>query len=115
MEHLLLARHTSGPGLDDVQTRRLCSLSSPLALQADPGDDSLEKWTKQEGVMMLTVPEELKPASQLNGWRDPIIFDTPETSDTGCTCPQHLSLLTSMQACSQHLSLQTQGVPAGGR
>ena len=59
--------------------------------QATGEDANLTDWRKQESVMLLAPPEELKPASNLNGWRDPIIFDTPETSDTGyapvqCLC-----------------------------
>ena len=57
--------------------------TEPRYPQATGSDEQLTEWKKQESVMLLTVPEELKPASQLNGWRDPIIFDTPETSDSG--------------------------------
>ncbi len=53
------------------------------AAQADPADEFLEVWTKQEGEVLAQVPpRELQPAKEYTGWRDPFIFETP-TEENG--------------------------------
>ena len=59
-------------------------LSLHVLLQATPGDGTLQEWFKQEGVMIETIPPEVRARGTMSGWRDPIIFETPETSDSGC-------------------------------
>ena len=37
--------------------------------------------------MIEVIPAEMRARGTLSGWRDPIIFETPDTSDTGCALP----------------------------
>lgn len=54
-----------------------------VLVQASSDDEALKEWTKQEGVMIETIPPEVKALGTMSGWRDPIVFETPNSSDTG--------------------------------
>ena len=54
------------------------------ATAADPADEFLEVWTKQETPILATPPEALGPAADHNGWRDPFIFEFPGKENDMC-------------------------------
>ena len=48
-----------------------------VPLQADPEDKHLKVWNKECGGVLAKPPDEMRPFSLLNGWRDPCIVEMP--------------------------------------